>query len=197
MTSPSFKTLSTIAAELAAGLASPLALCVTVISHVHVHNPAIGAYSQIVEEAARNEARASEERRKNGEPLSPLDGVPIAIKNLIDTTPAKCSAGLEHLVNYQPAQDAIAVRKLREVGAVVLGVTETDPGAFATRTEKVTNPLPSQWLPGVLQVVQVGALVQQLPLAWPLRHLARIPMAVFVFLVLVVPLQDSNLHGEG
>lgn len=104
-------------------------------------NRRIGAYSQILEETALLEAAASDRRRSSGNCKGPLDGIPIAIKDLIDTYPAVCKAGLEHLAQYRPQEDAAVVRALREAGAVIVGVTETDPGAFSTDTPQVINPL--------------------------------------------------------
>ena len=51
------------------------------------------------------------------------------------------SGGLEHLRAYRPIVDAPVVRALRGAGAIIIGVTETDPGAFSTDTPQVTNPL--------------------------------------------------------
>jgi Asp-tRNA(Asn)/Glu-tRNA(Gln) amidotransferase A subunit family amidase len=99
------------------------------------------AFSELLVDTSLVEATASDRRRRTGKSLGPLDGIPIAIKDLIDTTPAVCKAGLQHLSNYRPTNDARVVAHLRNAGAVVLGVTETDPGAFSTETPQVTNPL--------------------------------------------------------
>ena len=55
--------------------------------------------------------------------------------------PAICSGGLTFRNGYRPVRDAVAVRRLRRAGAVVVGVTATDPGAFGVRTAAVTHPL--------------------------------------------------------
>ncbi|BBD41492.1 amidase AmiD (plasmid) [Aminobacter sp. Y103A] len=99
------------------------------------------AFSDIIAASALAEAAASDARRRKGENLGFLDGIPIAVKDLIDTTPATCKAGLQHLSSYRPTRDAVAVERLRRAGAVIIGVTETDPGAFSTVTPQVTNPL--------------------------------------------------------
>jgi len=104
-------------------------------------NSPFGAFSEIICETSLAEAEASDLRRRRGDGLGSLDGIPIAVKDLIDTTPAVCKAGLEHLSSYRPNVDAIVVQRLRKAGAVIIGVTETDPGAFSTDTPQVTNPL--------------------------------------------------------
>src|SRR5690606_23942898 len=68
-------------------------------------------------------------------------GVPLALKDLIDVTPARCCAGLPFLRDYRPESDAEVTRRLREAGAVILGVGQTDPGAFDVRTLACTHPL--------------------------------------------------------
>jgi aspartyl-tRNA(Asn)/glutamyl-tRNA(Gln) amidotransferase subunit A len=123
------------------GELSALQLCSDMIDHVSSQNPRIKAYSDVIFDSAMREAEKSDHRRVTGSLLSPLDGVPIAVKDLIDTTPARCKAGLTHLSEYRPRTDARVVRSLREAGAVIVGVTETDNGAFGTRTESVINPI--------------------------------------------------------
>ena len=136
-----FETLSSISAKLGTGEIDSLGLTKSVLVDIDALNPRIGCYTDLLHDSAMKEAAASDERRSNGQVKGPLDGVPIAIKDLIDTTPARCSAGLEHLKNYRPATDATVVRRLREAGAVILGVTASDPGAFSTATPQVINPL--------------------------------------------------------
>jgi Asp-tRNA(Asn)/Glu-tRNA(Gln) amidotransferase A subunit family amidase len=54
--------------------------------------------------------------------------------------PAACSAGLPFLADYRPERDAVVVRRLRRAGALVVGLSVTDPGAFGVRTAEVTHP---------------------------------------------------------
>ena len=136
-----FSTLTAVATALQNGDLSAVELCHEVFSNIKKLNPVIHAYSDVLAETAEAEARASDQRRAQGETKGTLDGIPIAVKDIIDTTPAVCAAGLEHLSDYRPTQDADSVRLLRDAGAVITGVTETDRGAFGTTTLKVTNPL--------------------------------------------------------
>src|SRR3546814_6747362 len=93
------------------------------------------AVTEIMEQHARQEAARIDAQREHGETVGPLAGLPITVKEIIDTTPAPCSAGLPFLRNYRPAQDAEVVKRLRNAGAVIVGVTASDPGAFGVRTE--------------------------------------------------------------
>lgn len=136
-----FETLASASRHLRSGQISSQELCHQVLASALVNNPLIGAYSDLLAETAQTEALASDQRRARGQPIGSLDGIPIAIKDLIDTTPAICKAGLENLSGYRPHCDADVVRSLREAGAIIIGVAETDSGAFGTRTPQVINPI--------------------------------------------------------
>lgn len=135
------KTLNDISAKLDSGEVCAVELCQQAISMVQDLNPVIGAFSDVLFETALNEAEASDLRYQQGRRKSALDGIPIAIKDIIDVTPGVCKAGLDVLSDYRPNKDAEVVTVLRNAGAVIIGVTETDNGAFGTRTLQTTNPL--------------------------------------------------------
>jgi aspartyl-tRNA(Asn)/glutamyl-tRNA(Gln) amidotransferase subunit A len=143
-----YATLASVSKQLADRDISSVALSTAVLKHIQALNPSIGAISDVLHETAMVEAQASDMRRAKSKELGPLDGVPITIKDLIDTTPAICKAGLEHLANYRPQRDARVVTAMRQAGAVIVGVTETDSGAFGTRTLQVINPLEPQRIVG-------------------------------------------------
>ena len=111
------------------------------LSRIEVLNPTLHAFTDVLSAQARSEAARIDRQRAAKKSLGPLAGIPIAVKDLIDTVPAICSGGLPFRNDYRPARDAVAVRRLRQAGAVVVGVTATDPGAFGVRTAAVTHPL--------------------------------------------------------
>src|SRR3546814_5926352 len=110
-------------------------MLISTLGRIESHNPRLGAVTEIMEQHARQEAARIDAQREHGETVGPLAGLPITVKEIIDTTPAPCSAGLPFLRNYRPAQDAEVVKRLRNAGAVIVGVTASDPGAFGVRTE--------------------------------------------------------------
>jgi Asp-tRNA(Asn)/Glu-tRNA(Gln) amidotransferase A subunit family amidase len=134
-----FQSISELSLQLKLGQRTARDICADAIDAAR--SSRFGAFSDIIGEAALAEAEASDLRRRRRQGLGSLDGVPIAVKDLIDTTPAICKAGLEHLASYRPTADAAVVQRLRKAGAVIIGVTETDPGAFSTDTPQVINPL--------------------------------------------------------
>jgi aspartyl-tRNA(Asn)/glutamyl-tRNA(Gln) amidotransferase subunit A len=135
-----YPTLVAAAQALERGEATAVSLTDALLARIEAINPKLDAVTDVLAATARREAQRSDARRAAGKSLGPLDGVPILIKDIVDTPPAICSAGLPFLRDYRPKEPAIVVRRLRDAGAVILGVTASDPGAFGTRTAAVTHP---------------------------------------------------------
>ena len=99
------------------------------------------------ESGARAQADASTERWRNGRPLSQIDGMPIGIKDLLETKDMPTQLGCAAFAGNFPKRDNAAVWALREAGAVILGKTVTSElgGAHPGPT---TNPFDSAHTPG-------------------------------------------------
>lgn len=103
----------------ARGKASPVEAMQAVLTRSDAINPRINCFRQVDHEAALKAARESEKRWKKGRPLSPLDGVPVSIKELVRVKgwPATMAS---KLTDKTPSDaDAPAVARLREAGAIV------------------------------------------------------------------------------
>ena len=85
----------------------------------------VKAYVSLNEDSARAAADASAARYKDDRPLSAIDGLPISIKDLLETKDMPTQMGCEAYAGNFPKNDNAAVRALREAGAVVLGKTVT------------------------------------------------------------------------
>jgi amidase len=83
-------------------------------------NPTLHAVISITSDALA-QARASDERRRHHATLGPMDGIPLLLKDNIDTTDAPTTAGSLALVGDRPAQNAGLVQRLRSAGAIILG----------------------------------------------------------------------------
>ncbi len=110
---------------------------------------ALGAF--LARSANALEAAASiDQRRAAGESLSPLAGVPIAIKDVLCTTDMVTTAGSRILEGWTPPYDATVVSKLREAGMVALGKTNMDEFAMGSSTEHSGyHPTHNPWDPTV------------------------------------------------
>ena len=116
------------AAELAAaysrGELSPLQVTRALLERIDAWEPRINAMYRVQRESALEQARASEARWRSGRPLSPLDGVPLTIKENIYTRgdPAPIGTRANEDAPPQPA-DAPPAARVREAGCVILGKT--------------------------------------------------------------------------
>ena len=132
--------LTAAAAALEHGEARSADITEQALDRIERLNPRVHALSDVTADSARHEAVRADRRRAHGAGAGPLAGIPVAVKDIIDTTPAVCSSGLDFLSDYRPAADAKVVRQLRRAGAVIVGVSASDPGAFGVRTAAVTHP---------------------------------------------------------
>jgi aspartyl-tRNA(Asn)/glutamyl-tRNA(Gln) amidotransferase subunit A len=136
-----YRTLGEATRALAQRRISARELTEAVLTRIDALNPSLQAFTDILADQARSEAARVDRQRAAKKNLGPLAGIPVAVKDLIDTTPARCSGGLPFRTEYRPTRDAVAVRRLRRADAIIVGVTATDPGAFGVRTGAVTHPL--------------------------------------------------------
>ena len=90
----------------------------------------VHAFVHLDPEEALSQARALDERRRNGKPLGPLHGVPVAIKDIFDTADYKTECGSPLLKGRQPMRDSTVVARLREAGAVIIGKSVTTEFAY-------------------------------------------------------------------
>ncbi|HWQ79674.1 MAG TPA: Asp-tRNA(Asn)/Glu-tRNA(Gln) amidotransferase subunit GatA [Anaerovoracaceae bacterium] len=95
----------------------------------------VNAYISVMEEEALKRAEAVQERIDSGETLSPLAGVPVAVKDNICTKGTKTTAASKILSNFIPPYDATVIEKLQKAGAVIIGKANLDEFAMGGSTE--------------------------------------------------------------
>lgn len=115
---------------------SALARCKAFLDRIKAINPHVNAYSELLESSALDTAK-----EQDGQLSRELSGLCAAIKDNVNTVPAVAKAGLRFLSDHRPQSDSTVVDALRNCGAIVLGVTETDSGAFGVTTPQVRNPI--------------------------------------------------------
>ncbi|MGI8575850.1 MAG: Asp-tRNA(Asn)/Glu-tRNA(Gln) amidotransferase subunit GatA [Egibacteraceae bacterium] len=111
------------------------------------------AFLTVLEDDALAHAAGIDQRRSAGEPVGPLAGVPLALKDLLCTRGIPTTCGSRILADYRPPYDAGVVERLREADAVVLGKTNMDEFAMGSSTENsafaaTRNPWDLQRVPG-------------------------------------------------
>jgi aspartyl-tRNA(Asn)/glutamyl-tRNA(Gln) amidotransferase subunit A len=111
------------------------------------------AFLAVTAEAARAHGDDIDRRRAAGEPLGPLAGVPLALKDVLTMQGAPTTCGSRMLEGWLPPYDATVTRKLREADLVVLGKTNMDEFAMGSSTENsafgdTRNPWDLDRVPG-------------------------------------------------
>jgi len=114
-------TLSEVISQYRRGVLSPVELTRAYLERIHELDPRINAFITVTDELALQQARQAEEDLGRGETLSPLHGVPIALKDLYDTQGICTTAGSKIFRERIPTQNAAVVDKLYAAGAILLG----------------------------------------------------------------------------
>src|SRR5687768_15693501 len=109
--------------------------------------PKVQAWTFLDEEHALGQARALDGRKRNGEPIGPLHGVPVGVKDIIDTGDMPTQNGTVLHQGRTPREDAAVVRMLRASGAVIMGKTVTTECAYFN-PGKTRNPHNPEHTPG-------------------------------------------------
>ena len=122
-------------------------------TRIERRNPELNAFLALCPERAYAQADRVDAAVAKGKPLSPLAGVPVAIKDVISTQGVRTTCGSKILENYTPPYDATAIERLENAGAVIIGKTNCDEFAMGSSNENsaygaVRNPAALDRVPG-------------------------------------------------
>ncbi len=115
------ETIADLAPRLRSKKISPVELTRDCLERIEQLNPPLNAFITVTAESALAEARAAEMEIGRGEWRGPLHGIPVALKDIIDTAGVKTTSASALHENRVPTEDAEVVRRLRRAGAVILG----------------------------------------------------------------------------
>lgn len=137
---------------LASGDATPAELVSSSVSRANAVNPGLNAFATIATDQPLRDAVESARRWREGRARS-LEGVPIAVKDLIDTAGLETRYGSAAYRGHIPETDAVIVRKLRDEGAIIIGKTTTHEFAWGVTTASTNygdtrNPVDERRIPG-------------------------------------------------
>jgi Asp-tRNA(Asn)/Glu-tRNA(Gln) amidotransferase A subunit family amidase len=144
---PAALTAAEAARKIRAGLLSSEELVQSCLEQIRAFEPKVQAWQFLDEAHALAQARALDERKRNGEPLGPLHGVPVGVKDIIDTADMPTENGTVLHKGRTPRDDAGVVTQLRAAGAVILGKTVTTECAYFN-PGKTRNPHNPEHTPG-------------------------------------------------
>ena len=116
-------TAAELSAAFRSGALSPVEVAGAVLARMAAWEPAINAMHSVDAEGAMAQARAAEGRWRAGAPLSPLDGVPITIKDNVATAGFTTPVGIAGDPGPAAAVDSPPAARVREAGCVILGKT--------------------------------------------------------------------------
>jgi len=146
-------TLAEIRFLVSSGKASAAEICRAHLERARAVEPRVQAFRALLEEEAMRQAEAIDRDRREGRPLGPLAGVPVAVKDVLCARGVPATCGSRILKSFVPVYDATLVARLRRAGAVLLGKTNMDEFAMGSSTEnsayeKTRNPWALDRVPG-------------------------------------------------
>lgn len=124
----SLRTAAELRALIAAREASPVEIVDAVLARIERLQPGLNCFITICAEQAREAARESARRiaaTPRGEPLRLLEGIPFTAKDLVDTQGVRTTYGSRMLSENVPKEDAAAIARLKDAGAILIGKTTT------------------------------------------------------------------------
>jgi Asp-tRNA(Asn)/Glu-tRNA(Gln) amidotransferase A subunit family amidase len=136
-----------LAAGIKAGKITSVELVQACLDRIDASEPVVKAWVYIDAELVLAQARTADEKVKSGAELGPLHGIPVGLKDIIDTADMPTCSGSEHFAGRRPANDATVVSLLRKSGAIIMGKTVTTEFAL-TGQRGTTNPHDSNRTPG-------------------------------------------------
>jgi aspartyl-tRNA(Asn)/glutamyl-tRNA(Gln) amidotransferase subunit A len=146
-------TFADLHADLRAGRTKAADLAASYYDRIAQINPRLNVYLSLTKERALAQAERVDALAAKGDPLPPLVGIPIAVKDVLVMQGAPSTAGSKILEGYHPPYDATAIQKLEAAGAVLLGKLNCDEFAMGSSNENsaygpVRNPVDTDRVPG-------------------------------------------------
>jgi Asp-tRNA(Asn)/Glu-tRNA(Gln) amidotransferase A subunit family amidase len=135
------------ASHFASSAESPRDFLEACLANLNTWEPKVGAFVNLNLDGARAAADRATERWRAGAPLSPIDGMPIGIKDIIETVDMPTEMGSPLFAGWRSQKDAASVAALRQAGAVILGKTLTTEFA-AAEPRGTRNPWNLEHTPG-------------------------------------------------
>jgi amidase len=130
-----FSTASELARKIRAGDVSAIELVEAHLSRIRDRNVVLNAVVTLDAERARQRAREADRALAAGEDCGPLHGVPVTVKDSIETEGLRTTSSTRSLVGHVPRRDASVVSRLRAAGAIILGKTNLPELAMDMQTD--------------------------------------------------------------
>ncbi len=140
------KTASELSLQLEHGALSPCDLLEACVARHEHHHAVLNAIVTLSLDNAREAALDARRRQREGKRLSPLDGIPVTVKDNLHVRAVRATWGSRLFADFIPSHDDIFVERLRAAGAILLGKTNTPEFALAGYTDNlVFGPTRNPW----------------------------------------------------
>ena len=136
------------AASFLSGASSPVEYLDACLAEIAAQDGEVRAFVALNTDAARAQAQLSSARWASGQPLSAIDGMPIGVKDIIETADMATEQGSPMWQGFESKRDSATVQALRDAGAVILGKTATTEFASSPTFAETTNPHDHKRTPG-------------------------------------------------
>jgi aspartyl-tRNA(Asn)/glutamyl-tRNA(Gln) amidotransferase subunit A len=139
-------TLADAAAQIRTRRLSPVELTQECLGRIERLDPTLNAFITVTADLALEQARRAESEIGAGNYRGPLHGIPIALKDLLDTAGVRTTAASNQYRERVPAEDAVVVCRLKDAGAVILGKLNMHEFAFGmTGVISAFGPTKNPW----------------------------------------------------
>jgi aspartyl-tRNA(Asn)/glutamyl-tRNA(Gln) amidotransferase subunit A len=140
-----FSSIAKIHADMRSGALTATDVTRHLLDRIAAYNSTLNAFITVTGESALAAAEKADLTLKSGRWLGPLHGIPVAIKDNIDTSDVRTTAGSRLYTDRVPGEDADVVRRLMAAGAIILGKTGTHELAYGTTSQnaffgRIANP---------------------------------------------------------
>lgn len=118
-------TIRDLSTAISSGDISPLDLIEATLERISRLNPELNAFITVLEKSARQDAKSAELLIKQGKYKGPLHGIPVCLKDLIYMKGVRSTSGSKILSDFVPDYDSTVVKKLKDAGAIIVGMNNT------------------------------------------------------------------------
>jgi amidase len=144
-----YLSLSDVGRRIKSGELTAVQVTETLLARIAALEPRLHSYARVLADQALATAARLDRERAAGKPLGPLHGIPVAVKDLLNTRGVVTASGTTVMSAYIPDEDATVVARLKQAGAVIIGKTQLTEGAFAVHHPAIEPPRnpwnPAHW----------------------------------------------------
>jgi amidase len=146
MTDLHYLSLSELGRRIKSGELSAVEVTEACLARIHRLDGRLHSFARVLDDQALATAERLDRERREGMPLHPLHGIPVAVKDLLYTRGIPTASGTRVMKDFVPDEDATVISRLKRAGAVIVGKTQLTEGAFGAHHPDIPAPV-NPWNP--------------------------------------------------